>query len=237
VFDTTRKTWVVIGIIVIVLAAIWGVVRVISSAAKEGAFKHWGFVPPAEEQKQGYADFSVDPERHIAAQSEADFIAADIERIIDEYAATDPDLQQWLEQTSMSTTTPIERAIINPIATIIRVIAVVLMLVIWVGIVGPIWLAFLLRTIAAFSIATVAALFTGSTPPSVQRLDAVVELWVSRFRKIVANISPSATTSTQYVPINPAQALVEIVLAIFFYAGISTYFWLFAHLSSLLYMA
>src|SRR5262249_48806972 len=54
-----------------------------------------------------------------------------------------------------------------------RAFAGTLMLIIWFLIVGPIWFAVLLRTIAAFSISTVIALFTGATPPSPERLDTV----------------------------------------------------------------
>src|SRR5438105_4841989 len=59
-----------------------------------------------------------------------------------------------------------------------RLFAGGLMVVVWLLVVGPIWLAVLLRTISAFSFAAVVALFGGHQPPNPDRLDAISGLWV-----------------------------------------------------------
>lgn len=122
----------------------------------------------------------------------------------------------------------LERLIIRPIAFFVRLSAGIIMLALWLVVVGPIWFALLLRTIAAFSVATVLALFTSATPPHVRRLDAVVELWVSGFQKIFATISGTASNTTPPIPIETSRALLETGLAILLYGGLFTYLWILA---------
>jgi hypothetical protein len=113
-----------------------------------------------------------------------------------------------------------------------RGFAGIIMLVLWLVIIGPVWFAMLLRTIAAFSIATVFALFTSATPPSVARLDAIAELWVRGFTKIVSNfMQRDYSAPAMYIPLKPLEALQETGLAMLLYAGLLLSFWTTTHLT------
>jgi hypothetical protein len=118
----------------------------------------------------------------------------------------------------------IERFFITPFTWAARAFAGTTMITIWFCIIGPIWFAILLRTIAAFSIATVVALFTHATPPDVKRLDAVAELWVVGFRKIIASTFQNEPGPANRVPIEPLEAAREVALAILLYGGMYTTF-------------
>jgi hypothetical protein len=126
-----------------------------------------------------------------------------------------------------STTTP-PSAIARSVVLFARLFAGLLMLILWVVVILPIWLAILLRTISSFAIATVTALFTGATPPDTGRLDIVAELWVNGFIRIVKQMA-QLPYSGPYVPINPVQAVVEVILAIFLYTGVFSTIWTVMH--------
>jgi len=113
-----------------------------------------------------------------------------------------------------------------------RVFAGIIMLVLWLVIIGPVWFAMLLRTIAAFSIATVFALFTSASPPSVARLDAIAELWVRGFTRIASNFMQREYGATaMYIPLQLREALQETGLAIVLYIALFASFWTIAHLT------
>jgi hypothetical protein len=118
----------------------------------------------------------------------------------------------------------IERYFILPVTFAVRAFAGTLMVMLWFFVVGPVWLAILLRTISAFSIATIVALFTHATPPDVKRLDAVAEVWVLGFRKIFASTFLNEPGPQNRIPVQPEEAVRETIFAILLYSGMYSTF-------------
>jgi hypothetical protein len=108
------------------------------------------------------------------------------------------------------------------IVTAARIFAGCLMFLIWTVFVGPIWFCMLCRSISAYSAATVIALFTRASPPEPKRLDAVAELWPTGYQRIVVLMTRHDLPPTPFVPVDPLQAFIETLYAIFFYGGIAT---------------
>jgi hypothetical protein len=87
--------------------------------------------------------------------------------------ATDVQEREALVQEEPKSSLPLFARLI---VAAVRIFAGVLMFFIWTVVVGPIWLAMLMRAISSYSAASVLALFSHATPPSPRRLDATAEL-------------------------------------------------------------
>lgn len=109
--------------------------------------------------------------------------------------------------------------------SVARLFAAFIMIVLWIVIVLPVWFALLLRTILAFSVATIIALFSSSTPPHPGRLDAAATLWMNGLQRIVTNIRHPEASPDFVAPIPFYMALYETILAIIFYAGLVSTVW------------
>jgi hypothetical protein len=116
------------------------------------------------------------------------------------------------------------RVISAPIILVARVIAFIVALTLWVFPIAPVWLALLMRTIAAFSWATVLNLFKGTQPPDEARLNFVASFWANGFVQILASLRSRAPV-TQIMPSislwNPWE---ELAIACIFYLYLATTF-------------
>lgn len=108
----------------------------------------------------------------------------------------------------------------NFVVIIARLIATAVTLIIWTFIIGPTWLALLLRTIVAYSAATALSLFSFSAPPTTTRLNAIAGLWVRGVGRIFAALSATENNALIPPPISFMEALKEVGLAILFYCGL-----------------
>lgn len=112
---------------------------------------------------------------------------------------------------------PIERFFVVPIVFATRLIVTVIVLVLWIFPIGPVWLALLFRTIAAFAWGTVISLFSHNQLPDQTRLEYVASFWVRGFATLLATLRGQAPLN-EIVPersiLNP---FVELLIACLFY--------------------
>jgi hypothetical protein len=149
-----------------------------------------------------------------AGNASADFAP---EQIAEGYARA---LEQELAEHPLTSSTTARPVKLSRFVSIVRAIAGCLMLFIWTLIVGPIWFAVLLRTISAYSVATVIAVFSGRLPPSPERLDAISGLWMLGFQKIMLTTFKGTPEFAPHLPIDTPLAIRETLLAILFYTAI-----------------
>jgi hypothetical protein len=112
------------------------------------------------------------------------------------------------------------------LTTAVRIFIVFWMQIIWMFVVGPIWLAMLGRTMTAFIWANIAAIFSGAGPVQSQRLQYVVDFWMAGFLRIEA-IRLGKVKPTPPVPISTAELIRETLLSVAFVAAICLSYFIF----------
>lgn len=101
----------------------------------------------------------------------------------------------------------------------VKTIAVIATLILWVFPIGLVWFALLLRTIAAYSIAVIATLYSGGGIPkeAEARLERIAGMWPRGFGYIIATLFTTTSPGALLKPQHPIQAVQDTILAIFFY--------------------
>ena len=120
----------------------------------------------------------------------------------------------------------IPRIIASPFVGAARLLAGLFMLAFWTGIIGPIWIFKILRSIALFSIKASYYQFSGRAPPHISELDAVAQMWVFGFGDILRILFGKSQPGAPPAPLTLLQLIQETLVGVFFYASLITWAYL-----------
>jgi hypothetical protein len=111
-----------------------------------------------------------------------------------------------------------DRMIVAPVRALVFFTVALIALLLWIFPVLPIWLAMLLRSLAAFGTAMVLNLLRGQPLPPPDRLNYIVEFWVRGVRRILNY----GGADQQAVQLSPFHSWQELLIACIFYLYIFT---------------
>jgi hypothetical protein len=116
---------------------------------------------------------------------------------------------------------PIEQFITDPIIFIVRLFVFVAAIILWIVVIGPIWLVMLLRTIGAYSWLLIISLFRNLQRPSEDRIYFIVAFYIHGFVQIIGFLTrqPAARVFPAVEYFNPWQ---ELAIAMIFYIYVAT---------------